>query len=746
MTTAERWGRAGVVRATGFAGGPGAITTAAIARATPGCVAISVGRVTEPDLSSKPASVATTAANAEVGQQLPFEDRTDFELARRGRLATTSRRQITSAGGGVTWDLDSWEFLNGDAPDSVNPSLWRQSQLCAIDGLFEVVDGIYQVRGFDLSNITFVRGRSGWIVVDPLTSAETARAAFDLVTDELGERPVVAVIYTHSHVDHFAGVRGIVSDDDVASGRVRVIAPAGFLEAAISENVIAGNVMTRRASYMYGVLLARGPHGLVGSGLGQTTPLGTFGLIAPTELVAETGTELVVDGVRIEFQITPGTEAPAEMNFLFPDHRALCMAENCTAVFHNVYTPRGAQIRDALAWSTYLNESLEHYAGRADVSFASHHWPRWGSDAMCAHLSSQRDLYRYLHDQTMRLANHGLTSLEIAEELTLPASLGDEFFNRDYYGTLSHNVKAVYQRYLGFFDGNPANLHPLPPAAAGAKYVEFMGGANELLARARASFDAGEYRWVAQVVNHLVFAEPDNMAARALQADALEQLGYQSESGPWRSFYLTGAQELRNGPPPIVIKSAEKPDVMAAMTVEMLLQFLGVHVNGPAAAAHTAEHGDLAITLEIRPEDRVGHLVEARTADAIAAEPAAAGATADVGGVTAAETEAKGATDVAGASDAGVVATSATIEVHAVGLANGALHHSAGRPHPEAQVTVSTTHAALVAAIVAGRLDQLSDPSTPAGVASIVVGRAEVLAELSDLLDTFELFFPIVTP
>jgi len=680
--------------------------------------------VTEADLSSKSASAATTAVNAEVLGRLPFADRTDFELAERGRLASAPRRQITSEGGGVTWDLDSWEFLNGDAPDTVNPSLWRQSQLCAVDGLFEVVDGIYQVRGFDLSNITFVRGDTGWIVVDPLTSAETALAAFDLVADELGERPVVAVIYTHSHVDHFAGVRGIVSDDDVAAGRVRIIAPAGFLEAAISENVIAGNVMTRRASYMYGVLLPRGPRGLVGSGLGQTTPLGTFGLIAPTELVSETGTELVVDGVRIEFQITPGTEAPAEMNFLFPDHRALCMAENCTAVFHNVYTPRGAQIRDALAWSMYLNESLERYAGRADVTFASHHWPRWGSDAMRSHLSSQRDLYRFLHDQTMRLANHGLTSLEIAEELTLPASLGDEFFNRDYYGTLNHNVKAVYQRYLGFFDGNPANLHPLPPSDAGTKYVEFMGGADELLRRARVSFDAGEYRWVAQVVNHLVFAEPDNMDARALQADALEQMGYQSESGPWRSFYLTGAQELRNGPPPIVIKSAEKPDVMAAMTVEMLLQFVGVHVNGPAAAAHTVEHGDLAITLEIRS---AGAVVPGGD---------------DAGAVGAAAVGAADGT-APGVAGAGI---DPAVEVHAVGLANGALHHSAGGPHPDAQVTVSTTQAALVAAIVAGRLDQLADPSTPAGAGTVVAGRVEVLAELSDLLDTFELFFPIVTP
>lgn len=643
--------------------------------------------MSEPDLSPKPATRHTAAVNGAVRDALPFDDTADFELAERGRIAHHPRRQITGVGGGAVWDLDSWRFLDGDAPDTVNPSLWRQSQLCAIEGLFEVVDGIYQVRGIDLSNVTFVRGDTGWIVVDPLTAAETARAALELVNDELGERPVVAVIYTHSHVDHFAGVRGIVTDDDVTSGRVRVIAPSGFLEAAIAENVIAGNVMTRRATYMYGVLLPRDPTGLVGSGLGQTTPLGTFGLIAPTELVSETGTVLDVDGVRIEFQITPGTEAPAEMNFLFPDHRALCMAENCTAVFHNVYTPRGAQIRDALAWSQYLHESIQLFAERADVSFASHHWPRWGPEALRHHLERQRDLYRFLHDQTMRMANHGLTSLEIAEELRLPPALGDEFFNRDYYGTLNHNVKAVYQRYLGFFDGNPAHLHPLPPVDAGRRYVEFMGGADELLRRARASFDEGDYRWVAQVVDHLVFAEPDNTEARALQADALEQLGYQAESGPWRSFYLTGAQELRAGPPPIVIRSAEKPDVMAAMTVEMLLQFIGVHLNGPLAADE-----QLAFTLEVRDASPGG-----------------------------------------GSGGPG--------EVHGVGVVNGAMHHAVGAPHPDATLTVSTTHGALVAAVTSGRLDQLAEDA-----ATTIDGDVSVLARLSDRLDTFELFFPIVTP
>jgi alkyl sulfatase BDS1-like metallo-beta-lactamase superfamily hydrolase len=640
--------------------------------------------VSEPDLDPKGATATTAAANAAVAASLPLDDPTDRELAERGRIAGGSVRQVPGPGGlGVTWDLDAWAFLDGPSPDTVNPSLWRQSQLCAVEGLFEVVDGIWQVRGFDLSNVTFVRGERGWIVIDPLTSAETARAALDLVGEHLGERPVTAVIYTHSHVDHFAGVRGIVDEADVRSGDVRIIAPEGFLEAAISENVTAGNVMTRRATYMYGALLPKGPQGLVGSGLGQTTPLGTFGLIAPTEVVSVTGTELVVDGVRIEFQITPGTEAPAEMNFHFPDHRALCMAENCTATFHNVYTPRGAQIRDALAWAMYLDESVELFGARSDVAFASHHWPRWGADALRDHLEKQRDLYRYLHDQTMRLANHGHTMLEIAEELELPAAVGDEFFNRGYYGTVSHNVKAVYQKYLGWFDGNPAHLHPLPPAEAGTRYVEFMGGADALLARARDSFDRGEYRWVAQVVDHLVFAEPDNMAARSLQADALEQLGYQAESGPWRSFYLTGAQELRYGPPPIAVPSTAQPDAVSAMNVEMLLQFLGVRLNGPRAAGLA-----YAITLEV--------------------------------------------TD--GGADGGP-------EQYAVGLRHGALHHTRGRRHHDADVVVRTTKAALVAAVAAGRLDQLRSAD---GVQ--VEGRPEVLAQLSDLFDTFELFFPIVTP
>ena len=545
-------------------------------------------------------------ANAGVLDALDFAEQADFARASRGLLAQIDPPVIRGTGGNVVWDLGEYGFLDGDSPSEVNPSLWRQAQLNRIHGLFEVCDGIYQVRGYDLSNISFVRTDTGWIVVDPLTVAETAAAARALVDGHFGPRPIVAIIYTHSHVDHYGGVRGIVSDDEVNAGTVRIIAPAGFLEAAISENVIAGPAMTRRAMYMYGVLLPKGTTGHVDAGLGKGVPRGSGGLIAPTESIELTGTEVTIDGVRIEFQITPGTEAPAEMNFYFPGHRALCMAENCVATLHNVYTPRGAEIRDALAWSRYINEAVELFLDRTDVAFASHHWPRWGRADIEPWLAGQRDVYRYLHDETMRMANHGLTALEIAEELRLPPALGSEFFNRDYYGTVSHNVKAVYQRYLGWFDANPAHLHPLPPVEAAAKLVEYMGGADAVLARARADFEAGEYRWVAQVVNNLVFADPSNRAARLLQADALEQLGYQSESGPWRAFYLTGAHELRNGTPHVPgLHAAAQIDVLRAMTPAMVLDNCAMKLNGPNAVA-----GDVSLAFDVTFSDAgVSHRV-----------------------------------------------------------------------------------------------------------------------------------------
>jgi len=540
----------------------------------------------------KGASEATKSLQEATRRRIAAGSNEDFELAERGRLAPGSPRQVLGRFGHAVWDLDSYAFLDEPAhrdvpPTTVNPSLWRQGRLNNIAGLFEVAPSIYQVRGMDISNVTFIAGASGWIVIDPLTAEETARAALALVDEHVGARPVHAVIFTHSHTDHFGGIHGLLSEEEIARGDVQLIAPAGFLEAAISENVLAGTAMLRRAMYMYGVLLPHDAMGHVDTGLGKSLPaLPTVGLAAPNREIESTGTELVVDGVRMVFQITPGTEAPAEMNVFFPDLRALCMAENCTSNQHNVYTLRGAQVRDALLWSKYIDQSLELYAPDADVVFASHHWPRWGQEAITRFLASQRDAYRYVHDQTLRLANLGFTANEIAEQLSLPSGLEDEFFNHGYYGTVSHNAKAVYQRYLGWFDANPAHLWPHPPVEAARRYVEFMGGAAAVLEKAQEYFDAGDYRWVVEVVNHVVFAEPGNEAARLFQADALEQLGYQSESGPWRDFYLTGALELRaNGSPLKGIRgNALGPGLVKSMTVDLLLDLLGVRLNGPLAA------------------------------------------------------------------------------------------------------------------------------------------------------------------
>ncbi len=479
----------------------------------------------------------------------------------------------------------------------MNPSLWRQAQLNRVHGLFEVTSGLYQVRGFDLSNITFIEGKTGVIVVDPLISAEPAAAALALYRQHRGDRPVSAVIYTHSHVDHYGGVRGVLSDDDIAAG-LRILAPEGFLKEAVSENVLAGNAMGRRATYMYGALLPRGPRGHVDAGLGKTTSMGAVSLVPPTDSITRTGETRSIDGVDIIFQMTPGSEAPAEMNFHFPQFRALCMAENCTCHLHNILTPRGAEVRDAKSWSRYIDEAIGLYAGESDVVFASHHWPRWGCDRISDYLTKQRDLYKFVHDQTLRHANHGLTPLEIAEKMKLPPSLAAEWYTRDYYGTLNHNSKAVYQRYLGWFDGNPAHLHPHPPAQAGMRYVALAGGPEALLAHAREAFDQGDYRWVAEVVNHLVFADPQNSAARALQADALEQMGYQAESGPWRSFYLTGAQELRS---PRLASDKPRPGPtgqIRALPADQLFDSLSVRLNAEAAS------DNFSFTILIRDADQ----------------------------------------------------------------------------------------------------------------------------------------------
>ncbi len=532
----------------------------------------------------KPGSTSTAAANAEVLDQLPFEDQTDFENARRG-LIVEGHGQITDAAGNVVWDIDKWYFLEGDAPDTVNPSLWRQSKLSAIAGLFEVSDGIYQVRGYDLSVTSFLRTDSGWIVVDPMISIETMRAAMDLVIEHVADLPVVAVLYTHSHVDHFGGARAVVDDEAVASGRVKIIAPIDFLEEAVSENVMMGNVMSRRASYMYGNLVGWDAQRGVGAGLGQLTSNGTVSLIPPTDIVSETGQEMTVDGLRIIFQHTPGAEAPAELCFYLPESRALCMAEIATHTLHNVYTLRGAKIRDAKVWSTHINDALTLFGADSDLVFSSHHWPTWGNENVIGFLKGQRDLYRYLHDETLRLANHGYSYTEIAELIEMPDGIAKSFANRGYYGSVSHNVKATYVYYLGWFDGNPSTLHPLIPTETGKKMVEYMGGADAVLDKARDDFDSGNYRWVAQVLNHVIFADADNQAAKDLQADTFEQLGYQAENGTWRDFYLSGAKELRDGVMVAPTPVTASPDSVRAMTVPMFLDFLAIRLNGPKAGA-----------------------------------------------------------------------------------------------------------------------------------------------------------------
>ena len=534
------------------------------------------------DTTPKPATRAVLEEHAQARATLPFHDERDFEQARHGYLGGVDPCVVRAADGRVVWDNDSYGFVTGDAPDSVHPSLWRQSTLVAMQGLFEVVPGIYQVRGLDLSNMTIVEGDTGVLVIDPLISTETAAAALALYREHRGERPVTAVLYTHSHVDHFGGVRGVVDQADVDAGRVPVIAPEGFMEHAVVENVYAGAAMSRRAGYMYGAALPRDPRGQVGAGLGQTTSVGTVTLIPPTLDITETGQEVVVDGIRMVFQLTPGTEAPAEMHFLFPDHRALCLAENATHTLHNILTLRGAVVRDAHAWSSYLTEALDLFGDEADVAFASHHWPTWGNDEVREYVGLQRDLYGYLHDQTLRMLNQGMVGEEIAEAFQMPPALEQAWHTRGYYGSVSHNVKAVYQRYLGWYTGNPSQLWKHPPEAAAVRYVEFMGGADAVVEKARATFDAGDLRFTAEVLNHVVFAQPDHEAARELLADTYEQLGYLAENGTWRDVYLSGAFELRHGSFGTPAGTGS-PDMVGALTAAQLLDSLAISVDGPRA-------------------------------------------------------------------------------------------------------------------------------------------------------------------
>lgn len=512
----------------------------------------------------------------------PEQDSPDSADADRGWIAGPEPRAITTADGRPVWDTAGFDYLHADCPETVHPDLWRQSRLCAKEGLFEVTDGVYQVRGLDVSNISLLETDSGVLVVDPLVSAETAAAALALYRAHRGDRPVTGVLYTHSHIDHFGGVLGVIDPDT----DVPILAPEGFMEHAVSENVYAGPAMLRRSVYYSGIDLDRGPRGSVGMGLGPGVSTGTPGLVPPNRYITATGQQEVVDGLRLVLQPTPGTEAPAEMNFLLPDRRALCMAENATHTMHNLLTLRGAEVRDARMWSRYLNEALQCFAPQADVVFASHHWPTWGRQRITAFLTAQRDLYAYLHDQTLRLLNQGYTGSEIAERFTLPETLANTPSVRGYYGSVSHNVKAVYQRYLGWYDGNPAGLWPHPPRATGQRYVQALGGIDTVIAKGREFADNGDPRFAAQLLQHAVFADPGHTGARETLAQVYEQLGHGAENATWRNCYLTGARELRGGISPKFGNVGT--GLVAALSIDQLFDALAVRINGPRAAATTS--------------------------------------------------------------------------------------------------------------------------------------------------------------
>ena len=494
------------------------------------------------------ASEFTIASNKAFVENLDLDNQQDFEDARRGMVAEAPNSAVISQSGVQVWDASDYDFIVGGAPDTVNPSLWRQAKLNNIRGLFKVDEGLYQLRGFDLANISLIKSDSGWILVDPLTTLETTEAAMAFAEQHLGEIKLTGVIFTHSHIDHFGGVLSLINGQQAADNNVPIIAPSGFMEEATSENVIAGPAMTRRGTYMFGNSLPRSATGHVDAGLGKQVVYGSTSILQPTVLIDQPEMAITVDGVEFVFYNMPGAEAPAELTFYLPEYKAFCGAEVLSHVMHNVLTLRGAKVRDALLWSDYIGQSIDRLDD-VEVFFNSHHWPTWGHDRIITQMEQQQDMYKFTHDQTVRLANLGYTPREIAERLKLPASLAGNFHLRGYYGTLSHNSKAVYQYYFGWYQGNPAQLNPLPPEQSSLRYVEFMGGAEAILKKASQSMQRGEYRWVAEVLNHLVFAQPDNGSAKQMLAEAYQQLGYQSESGPWRDIYLSGALELLSGTP-----------------------------------------------------------------------------------------------------------------------------------------------------------------------------------------------------
>ncbi len=643
---------------------------------------------TQPQASSpgaadgpKPATAATKAANAKLLQELPFGDKTSFEAAHKGFIAPLPQNVLTGPSGNAIWDPAKYAFIKEGiaAPDTVNPSLWRQSQLINISGLFKVADGLYQVRNHDLSNMTIVEGQNGITVMDPLISAETAKSALDLYHQHRPKKPVVAVIYTHSHVDHYGGVRGVVDEADVKAGKVKIYAPAGFLEAAVAENVMAGTAMSRRASYMYGNLLPPSPTGQVGAGLGTTTSAGTVTLIPPTVEVIKTGETHVIDGLTYVFLMAPGSEAPAEFLFYIKEKKALNSAEDAAHTLHNTYSLRGAKIREPLPWSKYLNQAMSLWGSDVQVMYGMHHWPVFGNKEVNEHLAQQRDMYRFINDETLRMTNKGLTMTEIAEQFKMPKAIATNFSNRGYYGSVNHNVKATYVLYMGWFIGNPATLNELPPEEAGKRYVDMMGGADNLMKKARDYYDKGDYRFVAQVVNNLVFAEPNNQAARNLQADALEQLGYQAESGPWRNFYLTGAKELREGIKKLPTPDTASPDTVRAMDLDLFFDYLAMRLN-----AGKTEGKKIGIALEF--------------------------------------------TDLK--------------KSYALEMENGVLNHTEGRTLKSPDASLSLTRDTL------NKL-MLKETTLQAAVSSGAIkvqGNEGKLEELMSYMDTFEFWFPIVTP
>lgn len=509
--------------------------------------------------------------------------RENQENARRGFVATLPHAEILGAKGRVVWSMRDYAFLDTpQAPGTVHPNLWEHARLNAIHGLFKVTERIYQVRGFDVSNVSFIEGDTGVIVVDPLTCTETAAAALGLYREHRGERPVTGMIYTHSHTDHFGGARGVLDERDAIARRVPIVAPKGFMWHTVSENVIAGNAMGRRGMFQFGASLPRSACGHVDCGMGKAMPSGTVTLLPPTQSIEEDTETHVIDGVEIIFHLALESEAPSEMFMHFPGLRALNAAEIGTQSLHNLCPLRGAQVRDARLWSRYLDEALDRYAPTADVVFAQHNWPTWGNGKIRHYLRMQRDLYKHLHDQTVRLMNRGLTGVEVAEAIRLPQSLAEPWANHGFYGTLSHNVRSIVQFYLGWYDGNPAHLNMLPPEKSGPRYVDYMGGADAVVARARADFDRGDYRWVAEVTNHVVFADPDNRAARELCADALERLGFAAESAIWRNAYLLGAQELRKGVPTVKRRNISR-DMLSALPLELLLDWFAVRLDAQQA-------------------------------------------------------------------------------------------------------------------------------------------------------------------